>query len=260
MNILLLFPHFNPPELSSNLRSWEIGGYLAKQGHNVTVFAPGVNMRTGELFPELRGKLYKKSYINDVTLIRTRTLTRFRGSPLRRIMFEFIYAFLVFLRSLFLSKIDIVVVSYPPAMMPIFGLIIGKIKRVPLIFEVRDLMAEFLLATGYVKSSMFIKLALQIEKYVAKSCDYIIAVTPGIKRILLSKGILSNKITIVTNGYEQALFSQADYSINARSEFGWDNKFVVVYAGGLTQSYDIPTLLRAACRLKHNNEVLFVII
>jgi len=259
MNILLLFPHFNSPRLSSSLRSWEIGIYLAKN-HEVTVFAPGVNMRTGELFSELRSKLYHKSYVHNVKLIRTRTLTKFRKSALKRLLFEFIYALLVFARTLFIRKIDIIVVSSPPAILPVFGLMIGKIKKIPVVFEFRDLMAEFLLVTKYIKSNLFIKLALKIENFVAERSDHIITVSPGIKRVLIKRGVPKEKITTVSNGYENRIFSRADYSFNARQQFSWGEKFVVVYAGGLSQIYDIPRYLRIAEKIKNEKDILFAII
>ncbi|UCG02026.1 MAG: glycosyltransferase family 4 protein [Candidatus Heimdallarchaeota archaeon] len=260
MKILLLFPHFNPPELSSSLRSWTIGRFLANRNNDVTVFAPGVNMRTGKLFPEMKYRIFSSTNIAQLRLIRVRTLTNFRKSPLRRVFFEFIYSFLAFFRALFVFNIDIVVASYPPAMMPIFGIFLSKLKRIPVIFEVRDLFADYLAATGYVKSNLFIKISLLIEKYVSRECTKIIAVSPGIKRELIKKGIKDNKIFVATNGYENELFENADYSLNPRTEYKWKNSFVVVYAGGLTQSYDVSTLLRAANRMKKNKNIVIAII
>lgn len=260
LNILLLFPHFNTLEQASSLRSWQIGRFLAKQGHNVTVFAPGVDLSSGELFPEVRGKLYAEYQEGSLLLIRVYSLPQFRRSAKRRLFFEAIYAILTFLRSLTIRPLDIVVVAYPPAVMPIFGYLVAKMRRLPLIFEIRDLMADELAATGYVKSSFILRMARGVEQFVVRHSDHIISVSNGIKRFLVSRNVSAAKISVVTNGYEPEVFQAAEYTWNPRDEFGWGDRFVVVYAGALTNAYDIPTLLRCAERLKQYEGILFAII
>lgn len=260
LNILLLFPHFYTPKDASGIRSWQIGRFLAQRGHNVTIIAPGVNLRTGKLYPEIRGKLFVELKVEGLKLIRVRNLTDFRKNAIKRISFELIYALLAFLRSMFIRHLDIIVAAYPPPILPFFGYILSRIRGIPLVFEVRDLMADALSATKYVRSKFIIETAKKLELFIARHCEHIISVSPGIINVMTKKGIKSNKFSLVTNGYEPELFDNIDFSINAREEFGWKNKFVIIYAGGLTQSYDIPTLLRAAKRLRNREEILFVII
>lgn len=260
LGILLLFPHFNTLEQGSSLRSWQIGRFLASRGHTVTAFAPGVDLTTGQLFPEVEGRLYSEQDVDGVRLIRTYSLPGFRKSALRRFLFELIYASLASLRALWLRGIDVVVVSYPPAVLPVFGLLVAKLRRRPLIFEVRDLMADALEATGYVRSKSFIAFARRAERTVIRFSDHIVSVSPGIRRELVARGVPAEKISVVTNGYEPEPFEGADYSIDARAEYGWGHRFVVIYAGGLTQSYDVPCLLRAAVRLRDQDDMLFVIV
>jgi glycosyltransferase involved in cell wall biosynthesis len=260
LNILLFFPHFNSPEQAGSMRSWQIGRFLARRGHRVTVFAPGVDLRSGELFPEVRGKLYAELQVDGVRLIRPYSLPQFRRSALHRLSFEVIYAFLSTAMALRVGKVDVMVAAYPPAVTPFFAFVLARILRVPYVFEMRDLMAEALSATGYVKVRLFNQLALRIENYIAGQSDHVVCVTPGIRRVLRSRGINGEKITVVTNGYEPEVFEAANYSWDPRERYGWADRFVVVYAGGLTQAYDLPTLLRAAERLKNEQDILFVII
>lgn len=260
MNILLLFPHFNTLEQASSLRSWQIGRFLARQGHDVTVFAPGVDLRSGEAFPEMRGRLYSESDADGARLIRVRSVSHLRRSAKRRLAFEVVFAVLACLRALFVRKVDVVVVAYPPAVIPIFGYFTARLRRKPVIFEVRDLLADNLLATKYVKAGLFVRLAKAAEQFVVRHCDHIIAVSNGIKKFLVEDGCSPEKISVVTNGYEPEVFEAADYSHDLRQEFGWGDRCVVVYAGGLTQAYDIPTLLRCAERLKEHEDLLFAIV
>lgn len=258
--MLLLFPHFNTLEQASNLRSWQIGRSLARNGHDVIVFAPGVDMRSGEPFPELQHRLYAEYRIEGVRLIRPRCISHFRRSALKRLIFELLFAFSTFFRALFLRKIDVVVVSYPPAVMPIFGLALAKLKRRPCIFEIRDLMADALVSTGYLRSRLFARFAKLAENLVVHRSDHIIVVSNGIKKALVGRRVDPGKVTVVTNGYEPEPFERAPFDGDPRAEFGWGDRFVVIYAGGLTQAYDIPTLIRAAERLRHREDMMFVVV
>lgn len=259
-NILLLFPHYNSLEQNSALRSSQIGLHLEKQGYAVTVFAPGVDIRTGKLFPEIKGKLFSDIMVKGVRLIRPRCIQNFRKNFLRRFMFELFFALSVPFLFFKIKRPDVIIAAYPPAILPSIGLLMAKILHIPYIFEVRDLMADALVANNYSKSSLFNNLAVFIENTIYKKSDHIITVSKGIKKSIASKGIIEEKITPVLNGYEPQVFQNIDYSLNPRKKFGWGNKFVVIYAGGLTQSYDIQTLLSAAELSKDDKEILYVII
>jgi glycosyltransferase involved in cell wall biosynthesis len=260
VNVALLFPHFNTLDQASSLRSWQIGRFLAARGHDVTAFAPGVDLRSGELFPEMRGRIYATQDVEGVRLIRVYSLPHLRRSAKRRLAFEIIYAVMTMARALAIRGMDVVVVSYPPAVIPIFGYLVGRLRRRPVIFEMRDLMADGLAATGYVRSRRFVDLAKRAEQFVIDHCDHVITVSNGIKKAVVARGVDDAKVTVVTNGYEPEVFAAADYSWQPRQEFGWGERFVVVYAGALTQAYDIPTLLRAATRLRDHDDILFVLV
>lgn len=259
-NVLLLFPHFNSMQQASSLRSPQIAIALQKNGHNVTVFAPGVDQRTLEPYPEMAGKLYAKYDIEGVRLIRTRTLSNFRKNPIRRLAYDVVFAVLTFVRALFLQRIDVVVAAYPPNVMPLFAYLLSRIRGVPLVFEVRDLVADALQESNYVKSSLFVRFAQFMEKFIVSKSAHIITVSNGIKDILVEKAADPSKFTIVPIGYAPEVFDTADYSFDPRNEFGWGDKFVAIYTGALTPAYDIPTLLRCAKRLKANTNILIAIV
>lgn len=260
LRVLMLFPHFNTPEQASSLRSWQLARFLARRDHSVTVLAPAVDISTEQVISEARGKLFAESTIEGIRLVRTFTVSRFRTSARKRVLFELVFAGLAGLRALFLGKADVIVVAYPPAILPIVALVVAKLRRTPLVFEMRDLMADALEATGYVSSRMLIRIARLSERLVIRFSSRVVAVSPGIAKALVSRGVNENKISIVTNGYEPEAFDSADYSLNPRQTYGWGERFVVVYAGALTQSYDLSTLLRCAKRLRAEDDILFVII
>jgi glycosyltransferase involved in cell wall biosynthesis len=260
LRILLLFPHYGSIERAASLRSSQIGFFLVKKGYEVNVFAPGVDLRTEKSLPEVKGKLVSDKMINGVRVIRPKCLENFRKSFFHRLIFECLFALSVIALFVKIKRPDIVIGAYPPAVLPGVGLLICKLLRIPYIFEIRDLMADALVATNYSKSSLFNKLAQWVEIQICKRSDHLVTVSNGIKKIIISKGFDPKKITPVINGYEPQVFQNADYSLTPRVKFAWDDRFVVIYAGGLTQSYDIQTLLKAAALTNAIEDVLYVII
>ena len=158
-HVLLLFPHYDSLEQSGSLRSSQIGSFLAGRGYDVTVFAPGVDIRRGLMVPELAGKLYSITMVDGVRVVRPRCLQDFRRSMMRRFMYECLFALGVAALFFKIRRPDIIVGAYPPAVLPGIGLLFSKILRVPYIFEVRDLMADSLSASRYSRSRLFNRIA-----------------------------------------------------------------------------------------------------
>lgn len=251
--ILLLFPHYSNIDEASSLRSPQIAHYLRDHGWDVTVFAPGVNPRHQTILPELEGRLWYHGQEEGIRVIRPRCLQYFRRNIFRRFLYEVFFAFSVLLLFFRIPRADVIFAAYPPAILPSVGYLLSRCRGSSYIFEVRDLMADAIAVNKYSRFRFFNNFAVVIENFIYRKADHIVTVSDGIKRIIIQKGFPTEKITPVKNGYEPQVFEQADRSFDARSEFGWGDDFVVIYAGGLTQSYDIPTLLntaKIACNIK----------
>lgn len=260
IRVLLLFPHYGNLNQGGSLRSSQIGNYLVRKGYDVTVIAPGIDLRTAKLFPEVEGRLYSDRDIDGVRVLMPWCLENFRKNMPRRLFFEVLFAVASIFLMLKAKKPDVVIAAYPPAVLPSISLFISKLQKISYIFEIRDLMADALAVNKYSRNKIFNKIAKIIEIYVNRSADHIITVSEGIKKAIMKEGIPSFKITVVKNGYEPQVFKDIDKSIIPRKEFDWKDKFVVVYAGALTQSYDIPTLIKAAELTKDDNQILYAII
>ena len=120
IRVLLLFPHYNSLRERGSLRSSQIGFFLSKKGYDVTVFAPGIDLRTGKKLPEFSGKLYYDTRIDNVRVIRPRCLDGLRRSVLHRLVFESLFSIsIVYLSFLLKKRPHVIVGAYPPAILPL---------------------------------------------------------------------------------------------------------------------------------------------
>ena len=97
---------------------------------------------------------------------------------------------------------------------------IARIKRVPFVFEVRDLWPESLVAVGMGDSNSLLHRALgRIAGFLYSRANRIVVVTPAFKdHLVKSWSIAPEKISVVENGVETDLFQpSADFASFARN-------------------------------------------
>jgi glycosyltransferase involved in cell wall biosynthesis len=76
---------------------------------------------------------------------------------------------------------------------------------------------------------------------------------------MIEKGVSEKKITFIAYGTDVDMFNPNVDGSQIRQELGLDDKFAVVYAGALGAANDIYTVLRAADRLRNEQNIRFVL-
>ncbi len=119
------------------------------------------------------------------------------------------------------------------------GLRLAKRKKVPFIFEVRDLWPQTLIDMGRLREHSPLTLLLRhLERTLYQRAQRIISLLPDAYRYIKGLGIDGNKIFWIPNGADVH-----DYSaLETASE---EDSFVVMYFGAHGHANDIDTILRA---------------
>lgn len=201
MNILYLHQYFATPESNAGTRSYEMAKRFVKNGHDVTFvtssayFSNNYNLRNGWNLIEIEGiKLHvlHLDYSN-------------KDSFLKRILKFINFSIRSTLKSLSINA-DLVFATSTPLTIAIPGLIYSKLKKVPLVFEVRDLWPELPVATGVIKNKWIIKIATWLEKYTYKNSKRLIGLSPGMCDGIIRHGIPAEHVTLATNSCDTDLF------------------------------------------------------
>src|SRR5262249_25273309 len=151
MKILYISQNFLPEMGAAPARVSGLGRVWAREGHEVTVLTGFPNHPTGKVPKEYRKKLWRLGMGDDrdgITVQRTWLFPRPHRKAWERMLLFTSFAISAALRGLFLPKPDVVIATSPQLLVGLSGLIIAKWKRVPYIFEVRDLWPESLEAVG----------------------------------------------------------------------------------------------------------------
>jgi glycosyltransferase involved in cell wall biosynthesis len=262
LKVAYMVPHYASLSEGSSLRSVAIARGIACEFDDVVVIAPNTRERSME---------YREETTSSDGIIKIRYVSGFsvyRKSFVKRLAHEFLLG-LNSLRLLKEAKPDLILVGYPPAFMPLSALVYKLLFSVPVVLEVRDLMAGALTASGYSRSRWVSRAAQYYENMLLKYSDAIAPVSPGMESQFTKYSKKKFKILPSFNGIEDTMlnFSGEELDFNLRAQFEEIKKHIqlrkgerlVVYAGALTQSYDIETILHGFSRLNEDNVKLLIL-
>jgi glycosyltransferase involved in cell wall biosynthesis len=162
-----------------------------------------------------------------------------------------------------LQRSDIVIATSPQLLVGLTGWWISRLKRCPLVFEVRDLWPESLLASGIGRQdSILIRSLERLTSFLYRRSDRIVVVTEAFKENLMNRrGLPKEKIDVVENGVETELFAPDKDGAAIRAANGWDGRFIVSYIGTIGAAHGLDIILQAARRLHEIlPQALFVLV
>ena len=264
---ILYVSQYYPPEIGAPAaRVSELSRHWVDAGHDVTVLTGFPNHPTGKLHPDYRRRWRRLLYrerVDGVDVVRTWLIPLPNGKPLERILNYSSFCASAALRGLFLKKPDVVIATSPQLLVGLSGWLISRLRHVPLVFEVRDIWPDAIIASGVGgERSMLARVLRSISRFLHKHAERIVVVTPAFETDLVERwGVPAEKISVVQNGVETDLFSPGPPPDSLIAELDLDGRFVVSYVGTIGLAHGLGTVLDVAARLRDEMpEALFLIV
>ncbi len=135
----LLFVRQNhPPERGPFNYTRDLAVDMAARGHTVTVVTSHPNYPVGKPYPGY-GRLFPDIRFEDgVKVVRLPVIMASNKRPKLRVVSFITFAFSSFFWLIFAVKHDIVIASVPPATVGPIGLLLAKLRRMPIIMMLHD--------------------------------------------------------------------------------------------------------------------------
>ncbi len=263
MRILYLSQYFPPEAGATQTRAYEMASNWIHLGHSVTMLTEFPNHPSGIIPLKFKGKCYELSNSEGIDILRVWV----KASPIKnfrnRMLFYLSFMFNAILAGFFLTKgkYDFLYATSPPLFVGGAALVLSYLKRTKLVFEVRDLWPESAVALGELTSPKAISWATKLEEACYRRSIQVVVVTHGIYNRLVQRGISPEKLIVIPNGANIAMFGYEPQSReNIRKELGLEGKFLAIYAGihGLAQGLD--TILDTARFLQDYSNIHFLLI
>ncbi len=243
----------------------ELSRHWANAGHQVTVLTGFPNHPTGVVPAEYRPKLRRliaREKLGAIDVVRAWLLPFPNRKAYERMLNYTSFASSAALTGLTLQRPDVVIATSPQLLVGLAGRCVARWKRVPFVFEVRDLWPESLAAVGMGRSdSALYRIVSRTAEFLYRSADRIVVVAPAFEKHLVERWhVPREKISVVENGVEAHIFAPGEES-DLRRQLGVENKFVVSYIGTMGMAQRLETVIEAAAILQSTNpEIAFLIV
>lgn len=250
MKIVYLHQYFNTPEMTGGTRSFEMASRLVKAGHEVHVITTWREETARDEW-----------YVTDEAGIHVHWLPLAYSNYLsyfERIKVFFRFAFRATQRACALDA-DVVFATSTPLTIAIPGVLAAKKRKVPLVFEVRDLWPEMPIAMGAIRSPLAKFAARKLEHWAYSNSAVVVALSPGMKEGVVRTGYPAERVAVIPNGCDIDYF---DLAADDEGKYAWnDGRPVLLYAGTFGRVNSVGYMVRLAQEsLSIGSNVSFVLV
>jgi glycosyltransferase involved in cell wall biosynthesis len=254
MHILLIHQAFAAINEPGGTRHHELALFLARNGHQVTIVASPVSYLTGKS----EGGESNQSGHKNIRIIRPPVYQALHRSFVHRVLNFISFMVSSFMAGLKVKNIDLVWGTSPPIFQGVTAVVLARLKRVPFLFEIRDLWPAFAIDVGVLKNSVLIRASEWLERFLYKNADVLMVNSPGFVEHVQARG--AKQIKLVPNGSDVRMFHPSATGLDFRREHGLEGKFIVLYAGAHGMSNDLDIVLDAAANLQDFQNLAIVLL
>jgi colanic acid biosynthesis glycosyl transferase WcaI len=247
MKILIITQWFDPePTFKGLLFAKE----LIKEGHDVEVITGFPNYPGGKVYDGYKIKAWDTSKISGVSISRVALYPSHNNSAAKRVLnYVSFFATSCFFGLFKAKKADVIYSYHPPLTTCLSSLIIGRIRKIPVVLDIQDLWPDTLNATGMINNRKILNLVSKICDVTYKFATKIVVLSPGFKKRLTSRNVPEEKISVIYNWCDESSLIPNGICKHKLP----NNGFNVVFAGNLGKAQGINSIVEAA-RLLHERK------
>ena len=255
MHILFLTDNF-PPEVNAPAnRTFEHCREWVRAGHQVTIITCAPNFPKGKVFDGYKNRPWQTEMMEGIRVIRVWSFISANKGVIRRTLDYISYMVSAVLAAPFVKRPNLVVATSPQFFTAVAGYVVGFYRRIPFVFELRDLWPVSIKAVGAMKDDSYgIHLIGKLEMFLYQKAARIISVTNSFATILIDRGVDGGKIDVVTNGVDLSRFQPLSKDAELVERYGLEGKFVAGYIGTHGMAHALETVLEAADEMRNRED------
>ncbi len=269
MKIWILNHYASPPDRAAGTRHYDFGRVLAGQGHEVTIFASSYSHFSRQEERLSPGERMRIECVDGVRFVWVRT-PPYAGNNYRRVANMLSYAGRTVLIQCRFSRPDVIVGSSVHMAAVAAAYVIGRVRGVPFVFEVRDIWPQTLIDMGATAEGQ----PSRPEFWVGRSYSFTAA--PGwssacyLRRrtTLPDAGYRESKIAYIPNGIaaprpaDKTMSGDSAELVARITQLRRDGRVIAGYVGSHGRANALGTLVRAARELRDRGEdgIVFVFV
>ncbi|MDX9826601.1 MAG: glycosyltransferase family 4 protein [Spirochaetia bacterium] len=258
MRIVFIVDNFPPEYNAPATRTFEHCREWVKKGDDVTVITCEPNFPGGVLYPGYSNKIIHREMMEGIRVIRVWSYIAPNAKFIKRIVDYLSFSVSAFLFGLS-EKCDLIIATSPQFFTTWAAFLLSHLKKVPWLFELRDLWPESIVAVGAMKKKPAIRMLELIELGLYKDAHRVVALTDAFKKNLVRRGIDATKIEVIPNGSNLDLFYPREKNPALLGTLGLAGKFVVGYIGTIGMAHGLDLLIKDIAEFKDKDTVFLFI-
>ena len=256
---------FSPDGVSTAYLYKDIAKAFKEHGFEVVVLTttPHYNIVPKELIKQpLKKKFfgfYYESNFNGVKVLHI-PQKKFKSTLLRIVGFIF-WHLMALVLGLGQRNINAILSPSPPLTIGFVNLIIGKIKKAKVVYNVQEIYPDFLIEKGGLKSKPVIRILKWLERFVYNKSDAVTTIDQIFYDTVIERFENKSKLHIIPNFVDTDLYHPLSYSsLNIdNSLFKANNNLKLMYAGNVGHAQDWYPLIETAKKMKNDPIDFYVI-
>lgn len=260
---ILMVSQWWPPEPATIVSS--LADAFDEHGHDVHVITGFPNYPEGKLYPGYRIRFRERSKRGRIDVTRVPLYPSHDRSALGRITnyisFGFSSALIGVLTG---ARPDVVYVYHPPITSAWAGLVARFVRRVPYVLHVQDIWPDSVTESGMVRKGIVTRIVKSILDAMCRAAywgaERVIVISPGMKDLLVERGVEPAKIEVVMNWSDETLHRPEPQDAASREALGWTGKRVVLYAGNFGDYQGLDSAVRAAAAIADTTNIHLTLI
>lgn len=250
MRILFFTDHFKPEPSAPAAHVYERAKLWVEWGHDVTVITSAPNFPVGKVYPGYENQWRFVEDMDGIRVVRVKTFIVPNQGFLLRILDYVSYMLSAFFFAFAEVKPDVVISTSPHIFVPIGAVLYSVLRRVPHVFELRDLWPATIAANTGLKKGLLYRMLEFVELTLYRRSVRVLSLTHSYVEDLTRRGIPASKIDVVINGADLDLFSPLPRDPEIVERFNLQDQFVVGYLGTLGLSQGLENVIEAADLLR----------
>ncbi|KZL49665.1 MULTISPECIES: glycosyltransferase family 4 protein [Cyanophyceae] len=261
MYILIYSYNYYPEPIGIAPLMTELAEGLVEQGHKVRVITGMPNYPQRQIYDGYQGKWYLTEQKNGVTIQRSYLRIKSKPNLLDRLLLELSFVFTSLPQALKGPQPDVILLTVPPLLVSLPAALLGWLYNCPIVLNVQDILPEAAIRIGLLKNKWMIRVLTFLEKFAYRNAHTISVISEGFRENLVNKGVPTKKIVCIPNWVNiNFIRPLAKKTSHWRTEHQLDGKFVVLYSGNIALTQGLETVVETAVRLRHIQEIVFVIV
>lgn len=254
---------FSPDGVSTAYLYNDIALMFKKKGYDISILTttPHYNVIKSELEKQpLKKKILGLYYESDFKGIKVKHVyqKKYKNTFLRILGFVY-WHILSFFLGISEKNVDVILSPSPPLSIGFVNILIGKIKRAKVIYNVQEIYPDLLIEEGGLKSKAVVTTLKRLERFVYNRSDKVTTIDQVFYETIVSRFKDRTKLHVIPNFVDTDLYKPLkEYTLDT-SLFPETSSLKMMYAGNIGYAQDWEPLILLAEELRNDAVEFFVI-